>query len=468
MMIPAQVATPSTAQPSILQAFDLIERRIGLAAATRFQNELYPLLNSLSDGDLAGYIHKLAASRETDSTWQSFVDALMIGETYFLRDRAHFDTIRTRILPELIERRRREGRLEITIWSAGCATGEEPYSLAITLQEVLPDWRNWQIRLIGSDLSATALRSARQGVYRKWAFRHTDAEFVERYFDPTPDGLQIKPVIRDMVTFRHSNLLSGAPVGPCDLILCRNVLLYFTQEAARKAEATFNEMLAPGGWLMLGHSETLHYQRGQWLTHVFPGLPVYQKAPPRQSAHARTPAARTLAVQSAAPCNGASHDEAVRALQNEEFELAQELLEELVYADSGDAAAHTLLACVHANLSHPKDAHAHLDAALHIDPLLADAHYLRALIHIESGDVDAAGKALRATLYCQRAHPLAAFLMGNLSAQAGELIKATRYWENAHHAIINLTPESPVSTISDVTAGRLRSLVEAQLDGWQS
>ena len=121
------------------------------------------------------------------------------------------------------------------------------------------------------------MNAAQRGVYRKWAFRHTSDDFQNRYFVPTPDGLLLKPDIRSLVTFRTANLLNGPPLPQMDIILCRNVLLYFAQASARRAEVIFHDTLIPGGWLLLGQAETLRYERGKWVTHLFPGTPIYQK-----------------------------------------------------------------------------------------------------------------------------------------------------------------------------------------------
>jgi len=449
----------------------LIEQRTGLAARVQFGDDLQPLLETLAQGDLPAYLDKMRSARETDPVWQAVIKALTIGETYFMRDKAHFQTLRTHILPPLIAARRQKNAPELNIWSVGCASGEEPYSMAMTLHEMIPDLAQWTIRLVGTDLNAAALNVARRGIYRKWAFRHTDIDFQNLYFDQATDGLQIKPFIREMVTFRHANLLAGSPLPQVDIILCRNVLLYFSYPQACQVETMLLDALTPGGWLLLGQSETIRHNRDNWQTHLLPNMPIYQKpasaiskfvglvTPQSSIPFPKTPTRSDLAVASA------TYEVAVRAIQNEDYDQAEQLIAELLITEPGSAPAHTLMVCVFASRKDYAQAHKIVDTALRLDPLLADAHYLQALLYLEEDHVEEALKSLKAALYCQRNHPLASHTLGNLQAKSGDLPGAIRNWENARRAITMLMPDSPVSDISDITAGRLSTLLVAQLAG---
>lgn len=455
---------------------ELIEARTGLSRRSPMQDDLNVLLQTLAEGDLPAYLARLEGSPETSAAWQDLLRVLTVGETYFLRDQSHFHLLRSHILPQIVARRLAEGQRQLNIWSVGCATGEEPYSLAITLHEHLPDLAQWQVNLYGTDINGSALQIARLGVYRKWAFRHTDIDFQQRYFDQVANGLQIKGFVRQMVTFRHANLLQGPPLPRMDLILCRNVLMYFGTQHVYRAETLFHDTLVPGGWLLLGHAETLRHHREHWLTHLFPGSPVYQKRPPDAPAmqgeipveHHDSPRFTTTTTAVAPSVQQAvdRYDDALQAFKAGDAALAESLLADLCHTGTGTPASAVLLARIYADQGQDHAAHQCLDRALQRDPLLADAHYLRALLYLESGDQATAVKSLKATLYCQRNHPLASFVMGNISAQHGELKEAQRHWENARRAIRALTDNSPVSDISDMTAGRLSQMVAAQLDGW--
>jgi chemotaxis protein methyltransferase CheR len=222
---------------STIQAIHaLVEQRLGLATTPNRRADFEDLLRELSGGDMEALIAQLRASDSTAPIWQAMVKALAIGETYFFRDRNHFTLLRESILPALIAQRRASGDLALNITCMGCATGEEPYSIAMLLTEMLPDRPNWLVRIVGLDINGQALEMARRGWYRQWSFRMTD-ESIYTHFERIENGYQLKPYIRQMVEFRLANLLDGLPVPQFDLILCRNVLLYFTPQRAADAEA---------------------------------------------------------------------------------------------------------------------------------------------------------------------------------------------------------------------------------------
>lgn len=456
--------------PHVLHASALIEQRIGLAATTQFRTDLDAILNFLADGDLAQYVRTLQRSAETDPVWQQLVHTLTIGETSFLRDRGHFHVLKSHILPELIRQRRAQGNLHLAIWSAGCATGEEPYSIGVFLHDLLPDLPRWTISLVGTDINDNALRLAQQGLYRDWSFRHTDDTFQRHYFDAQDKGWRIKPHIREMVRFQHTNLLAGAPSKDVDIIFCRNVLIYFENSQIAPTETMLFNALSSGGWLFLGQAEAVRTQRERWITHVFSGAVVYQKpGGPTTLTYERHKdmLPQTAPLPEVSDEASASYSDAVRAVQHELYDDAERYLVEVLSQYPNHAQAHALLANIFANRRALPEAQAHLDTALRLDPLLADAHYLRAMLMLEEGRRADAQQALRNALYCRRDHPLAAFMLGSIYAQAGDTERASRVWEEARRAIIPLSPDSPISDLSDLTAAGLNALISKQLEKWQ-
>jgi chemotaxis protein methyltransferase CheR len=457
--------------PLILQASTLIEQRIGLAATTRLRTDLDAILNFLADGNLDRYVTRLQGNPETDPAWQRLVHALTIGETYFLRDSGHFHVLKSHVLPELIRQRRTEGNLRLSIWSAGCATGEEAYSIAVTIQELLPDLPRWSITLLGTDINDYALKVAEHGIYRDWSFRHTDDTFQRRYFDAHPEGWQIKPSIRQAVRFQHTNLLTGTALDETDVIFCRNVLIYFESTRISPVEDMIFHALRSGGWLFLGQAEAVRTRRERWTTHLFSGAVVYQKPATHAGQtyrHHTDTLPQTAPLPEASAEAFASYADAVQAVQSEQFEEAERYLAEILTRYPNHAQAHVLLASIFANRRALPEAQAHLDSALRLDPLLADGHYIRAMLMLEEGRRTEAQQALRSALYCRRDHPLAAFMLGSLYAQDGEKERAGRVWEEAIRAIKPLRPDSPISDLSDVTAAGLNALISKQLEKWQA
>ncbi len=197
-----------------------------------------------------------AGPEGTDLT-QEVVEALINNETYFFRDKPTFDQLPAEILPELANRRRDVRRL--SIWSAGCSTGQEVYSLAMLFADQAEQWRGWTIDILGTDVSHRAINAARSAIYSPFEVqRGLGVTQMLRHFDETPRGWQVRDEVRRMVRFGQHNILSGHHPGrlPFDLVLCRNVLLYFDRSTRGDAFARLSGAVMPDGYLMLGAGET--------------------------------------------------------------------------------------------------------------------------------------------------------------------------------------------------------------------
>jgi chemotaxis protein methyltransferase CheR len=195
---------------------------------------------------------------ESPDLSQEVVEALLNNETYFYRDKPTFDQLPAQILPELAKRRQNVRRL--SIWSAGCSTGQEVYSLAMLFAEQAEQWRGWTIDILGTDVSHRAINSARSGLYSQFEVqRGLGVAQMLRFFDETPSGWQVCDEVRRMVRFRQHNMLSAQHPGriPFDLVLCRNVLLYFDRDTRTRAFDSLASAAMPDGFLMLGAGETV-------------------------------------------------------------------------------------------------------------------------------------------------------------------------------------------------------------------
>ncbi|MBF0538624.1 MAG: chemotaxis protein CheR, partial [Nitrospirae bacterium] len=186
----------------------LISLRIGLQVEDLrlLQKTIAARVHSVGLVNLNQYYNLLEGdSRQSAAEWQHLVESLTTGESYFFRDRGQFEILRTHIFPELIKRR--EGQKTIRIWSAGCSTGEETYSIAIELFELLPQIRYFNTTIIGTDINPKAIERARRGIYNNWSFRMVEPEIRRRYFIKKNDAWQLDKQIRDMVTFQVGNLV---------------------------------------------------------------------------------------------------------------------------------------------------------------------------------------------------------------------------------------------------------------------
>nr|MBA4116364.1 PAS domain-containing protein [Rubrobacter sp.] len=204
-------------------------------------------------GDLDGYRQYLTGHPDE---YQKLVNSFLIKVTEFFRDRELFDFLRDRIMPELVETARTQGN-QLRIWSAGCATGEEAYSLAILISEVLQgESEHFNVRIFATDLDEEAVNFARRGIYPESALAGLPEEYVSRYFAEEDGNYQVKKKVRSMVVFGQHDLAKRAPFPRVDLVVCRNVLIYFTTELQKRALQLFAYSLKDGGYLILGKSET--------------------------------------------------------------------------------------------------------------------------------------------------------------------------------------------------------------------
>ncbi len=247
---------------------ELINRFCGMqfSADTRyvFERRLRERVRELGLTDFTQYYHYLLYHSNAKAEIENAVDALVTNETYFFREEYQLRAFQEEILPELRTRLAAEGRKNLTVWSAGCSTGEEVYTIAMLIDEShLFD--GWDVRVFGNDISRRVVAFARRAVYGPSSFRAFPPRY-EHYFvrggDSVDDrgGRQVAPNIRAMCHFGHLNLLErdrSALIGRANVVFCRNVLIYFDDGARRHVIDTFYERLHPGGYLLLGHSESL-------------------------------------------------------------------------------------------------------------------------------------------------------------------------------------------------------------------
>ena len=248
----------------------------------------------LREHELAGLSALVDALRQPGAgkLKDKVVDAMTTNETSFFRDSHPFDTLRKSLIPGLIERR--TAARSLRIWSAACSTGQEPYSLAMTLKDHFPILGGWKVEIIATDISPTVLEKAREGLYSTFEVqRGMPIQMLIRHFDQTDQHWRIKPELRHNISFRSANLLDDfSSLGMFDIILCRNVLIYFDQPTKTRILHAMAKRIAPDGALLLGGAESVF-----GLCDAFQNLPglrgVYGHATgqPSNSAMSARPAA---------------------------------------------------------------------------------------------------------------------------------------------------------------------------------
>ena len=241
------------------------------------------LFQRLADNQLKSfreYYQFLKFNRKRERELEEIMDLLTTNETYFFRESYQLDAFSKEIIPDLCKPGTASNlKKRLRIWSAGCSTGEEPYTIAMLLLEQ-PALAGWHIEIVGTDISQRVLQQARRGVYRQASFRMTEEYFLKKYFTPQDGGQSISEQVRKLVSISHLNLLDhtkASMLGEFDIIFCRNVIIYFDQVAKKSVVELFHSSLREGGYLLLGHSESLMNISTLFTLRHFKNDMVYQK-----------------------------------------------------------------------------------------------------------------------------------------------------------------------------------------------
>jgi len=202
-------------------------------------------------------IDLLRAIKKTNFDFQELLESLLTQETSFFRYPSVFEAFEKRILPELHIRKFWMNPRSLRIWSAGCSTGEEPYSIAITIADAISFSDAWKVEILATDIGRNALATAERGVYSGRSIASVNERQLAAYFQPVEGAQQVRPRLRKTVKFVQMNLNNSVYVGKMDVIFCMNVLIYFSEERRRELVQHFYTVLEPGGYLFLGHSESI-------------------------------------------------------------------------------------------------------------------------------------------------------------------------------------------------------------------
>jgi chemotaxis protein methyltransferase CheR len=452
-------------QPSLVsEIITLIEQRAGLVLreAHREQDALRAIALTVAEFGLRDsemLFYRLQQHDSMHPVWQKLLQLLTIGETYFFRNQAHFEALREDILPQMIARKRENNHRWLRIWSAGCSTGEEIYSLAIMIRELLPDYKDWSIYLIGTDINEAYLELARMGVYRINSFRsETPAALREQWFTQHGSVYKLDASIRNMVIFRNVNLVTDSyptrdtTLESMDMILCQNVTIYFERPITERIQASLVDTLAEDGWLILGHSEPLYIKSPYLGLRNFPNAVVYQRQQPM-------PVAPKQVISPKPPKK--PHPKAATLMGSKRTTAPLPPLQQKQETDKADALCQQAREA--ADRQQWREALALLDTLLQSHPLYEYAHYLRALIYMEQMEFTKSLASLRQALYCNSNFILAHYTLGELYSRMGYPTQAKREWQLTRSLLSHLEPESFVPHSTDLTVVMLIGLISMQL-----
>lgn len=410
---------------------------------------------------------KLLISPEGVNHQQQLIDHLTIGETYFFRDGALFNILRERLLPDLISTRRGHGNY-LRIWSAACCSGEEPYSVAIELIRLLPDWRDWQITLLGTDINRRFLQKGERGIYERWSLRHKTLPPYAPYLIPLPKGrFEVAPVIRNLVSFSQlnfaSNLYPSALTNTynMDIILCRNALMYLQPECIQEVIGRLSACLVEGGWLITSSIEASLVNRPELQAVRLPDIVMFRK----KTATMASAYLNSAPAQSEALDNN-KHRAIFAKKINDKSPAAviAPLLQDKKHAsDSTEKIVSLATARALADQGLLTDARTECEKVLAADKLNAAANFLHATILLELGSSKDAEKALQRTLYLDEAYIVAHVALATLQQQSARRTEAQRHWRSAQK-LLQALPENDVVRDSDgLTAKQILEMVGTML-----
>jgi chemotaxis protein methyltransferase CheR len=448
--------------------------------------------------NLDEYFH-LLQSAEGVQAMECLINALTVGESHFFRNTSQFDALQNHVLPEIIERR--QNLRSLRIWSAGCSNGEEPYSIAILLRELLPDVDKWSINILGTDINTESLDRARRGQYSEWAFREPRAlELRSRFFHQRDNRFELTPEVRRMVTFSSLNLAGDnypsyeTNTMFLDLIFCCNVMIYFPFTVAQAVIRRFYDALSDGGWLVVADVEHTMTSFQQFQTENLPDTIMYRRLappvpslfiPPPSPQRARGRHTGSLSMPKIPvvfqPAPRPSIVEANEVLKPDEIihrarELlasgrqaeARELLLNMVNENPNNAPGCALLGQIYADCGDWDNARRWCLQAIQLDNLCLEAYYILGLVSRHQEDLDQALEMMKKVVYLERRHVLGHFVLADLYHAKGQLPQALKSLDNARRLLAKLPAQTLLPESGGVTVMRLNETIQIQQQQWSA
>jgi chemotaxis protein methyltransferase CheR len=449
---------------------DLIEERCGLhfdeSQRTSLSASLGVRIQQLGIDQIDDY-YDLLCRRTDDEGFRKLINLVTVTETCFFRNPSQFRLLRQHILPTLLAGHRIRQTRTVRIWSAGCSSGEEAYSIALILSDMglLSASAAWTFEIVGTDVNTEVLETARGGVYSARALRNVEGDLLRRYFRSDAGRFSLDDAIKRAVRFEYANLTHvplPRPLGTGqDIVFCKNVTIYFQPEMTRRLVGQLHDALADGGFLLLGHSESLWQMDEGFALMEHEGAFCYRKASPRIDAAARQvqepPGADQSPIPPPSPPEAATgeYDRCLAAFRAEHWTQAEALLDALIESSPAFVPARLLLGGVYVHRGRYDEAFAQAERVLHLTDLEPRAHLLLGMIAAQRGRPDEALQALRRALYLDDSLALAHFWLGNLYRDQGNTGRARIEYENVVRGWEQHTLELTEMFASDLSVEQL-------------
>ncbi len=433
------------------------------------------------------YINLLSESKDGCLILEDLMSRITVGETYFFRDKHQMKLLQERILPTIIKKKRNENNLSLRIWSAGCATGEEIYTIAIILTELLPDIKKWKLQLLGTDINTIALKNASKGSYNEWSMRSISDYYKKNYFQKDNNHrYAILEKILPLVDFDYLNLNDNTypsifnGTNAQDLIICRNVLIYFNEENIQHIMKRFSACLIEGGYLLLGSSDPIYIKEANLSfidSSLFMHKTIEKTTIHQEKNHIINPTIATTKeiknkVKEKTPLPVSAKlapeitDEIITSyIKNGCFQEALKAID--LYENSHKQNRVFVLnskATILANLGNLDEAIKLCEMSIKIDSTNIETHFILAMALIEINKIYAAEKELRKVIFLNNKFVEAHFQLGLLLLRAKKHDSGIKSLHNAVQIAKGRDPGEPVSGFQGLNYGRLTEILQRELE----
>jgi chemotaxis protein methyltransferase CheR len=385
------------------------------------------------------YLEYIDCHADGQEELRKLIASITVNETNFFRHPDQFTALRDNVIPEIIDRKLQRGTpVEpiMSVWSAGCSTGDEPYTIALQVRDCLDPFHANNVEILGTDIDEDVLPHARAGLYTMRTLKYVDERHRQNYFDPVDGGYRVKQDIRRMVDFRYHNLIKTpyprAKWQKWDVIFCRNVIIYFDRKTVRCVISNLYDSLAEGGYLFLGYSESLNGIFKNLTLCRFGDIFAYRKESRAESRTRRSePQPAHHGKQGPLESRKRLLDETRKLLESEKYDEALLKAEELVRKHPEDAKACSLAARVYLEKGCHEEAAEAAGRAIDIDPLQTHAHFILGVICGKQKDYDLSIRYLRRSLYLDDTLVMAHFQLADIYQKKKQNEDALREYNNA-------------------------------------
>lgn len=459
------------------------------------ENSVTSRMTSLHLDSPTSYYRYITMSDSKEDEFRELLNLLTVNHTYFFRNESQFKALRERVLPEIIQRKIKENAISrrLRIWSAGCSTGEEPYSIAMIVRDLLPDIDSWDVHIFATDASMESLDRAKKGIYNSNSIRLVGSDYVDKYFRSNTLGkntmYQIGDEIKKMVTFAFHNLIEDDFPQEMDIVFCRNVVIYFDIQTTMKIMNKFHTSLLDEGYLFIGYSETLQFMRDKFQMIDWQDAIYYSKSKqPRQDGMAEVIAdfkedisfdkiIEDISRMEVKTDMGEDFDKKIseRKIQDllidivkwmhlKKYDSALSLISEAIDIDKNNTEIYYLAAEIYISQGKFTDAKSQLFFVSKLNPLFFPAYYLLGCIHMQEEEFDAAKENFKKALYLRRDFSLAHFYLGNIYKQEGNIDNAIREYRNTLNGLSSNSPGDIVAYSGGFNTATLASVCRDNLE----